>query len=283
MGRFLETLSRAAEAAHEREASPVDTWAEHTSDLGDDVPYIEVGGSRPATVPFPAALSVVPSEPKDDGIFSVRFQPLPVRPTSLHAEFGPEVVAHHQPEHPVSEQYQAMLNEMIGRDGRVLLFAGAAESVGTTTVVLNLAITAAREGRVLLIDADDHGHSAAVRLGLPGGPGLREVLARTLPPAWAVQPTAIMELECLTAGEATATIIEDWSPLARAIEGWRARFDLVLIDGGGRWASELAAHADAAYLVLRSEQTDAPELEERRATLESAGGQLRGFVLAEAI
>ena len=69
-----------------------------------------------------------------------------------------------------------------GRRRGCLLFAGAADDVGTSTVLLNLAVTLARqEATVTVVDAHLARPALADRLGLPPAPGLREVLAGQMP------------------------------------------------------------------------------------------------------
>src|SRR5439155_12420010 len=132
--------------------------------------------------------------PPPPSLFTIRFQP-------VHAGrrpgrgFGPELIAYHQPEHPISVQYRSLAAEIIaqlpGSRPRVLLFTAAGTCAGTTTVILNLAVTLARreETCVTLVDANFARPSVAPRLGLPAAPGLGEALARQTPLTWCLQET----------------------------------------------------------------------------------------------
>jgi hypothetical protein len=281
MGRLLETLSRNGRHTAEPDAAPP----------GEEIPFIEVGGPRPAatavsapaTVKFPVPPPPRPAPaPATPGVLGIVYQPLPAAGT---VDQGPaaEVIAYHQPDHPVSRQYIDMFSELEasagGESGRVVAFAGLTPGAGTTSVVLNLAATAARRGRrVLLVDADTARPAAAARLGLPEGPGLREVLARTLPLAWAAVPTAIEGLWAVTPGRRGGE--PDVRTLSRVAAAIREQFDWTFLDLGAS-PPVLAAATDAAYAVLRQDDLESPQLIELREAVEAAGGALRGCVLTQ--
>src|SRR5439155_26370985 len=85
--------------------------------------------------------------PPPPGLFTVRFQPV-IAGRRPGRGFGPEMIAYHQPEHPVSVQYRSLAAEIVaqlpGSRPRVLLFTAAGAGAGTTTILLNLAVTLAR-------------------------------------------------------------------------------------------------------------------------------------------
>src|SRR5205085_8748466 len=111
------------------------------------------------------------------------------------SRFARELVAFHQPEHEVSDEYRRLLSDIeaqVGADaGKALLFTSALAGAGTTSVLLNLALTRARRdaGKVAVVDANLDRPAVAKRLGAAPAPGLREVLSRTVPLAWGLQET----------------------------------------------------------------------------------------------
>lgn len=281
----------------------------------DEAPFIEIGGptgpvlsstlaaaegkrlsepSRafPRIVPPPPASPVVAHEPTASSWLHVEFHdvlPQPPRPSEgLH----PELVAYHFPEHPVSGEYRelrdAVRQQLAEATSRVLMFTAATAAAGTTTVVLNLAITLAQEGqRVLVVDGNWHAPGVAVKLGIRPAPGLAEVLHGQLPLPWALQPTVVPTLQALAAGlVAEADEIQqgellhrDFSKLLTQLRQW---FDWLLIDAGV-WGvnpdrDATCQCADAVYLVTRADQTHRPEFTGLRAWVKQLGGALRGYV-----
>jgi Mrp family chromosome partitioning ATPase len=280
----------------------------------DDVPFIEVGGPRePALrlVPAPlfsagvagdasgarvlgfgkqptAASTPTPlPETRESGeksaLLTIRFQPVHAATLSGRGPVA-ELVAFHQPNHAVSGQYRALAAEISrhlpGSLPRVLLLAGAAEGVGTSTVLLNLAMTLAQQdATVTLVDANLARPALADRLGVPTAPGLREVLAGRMPATWCVHETVQSNLFVMPAG-GVATPGDDYD-LSPAVAALRDRNAWVVVDAGPWEDSPLVANlvggCDAVYLVMRQES-----LAETAALQESVlqqTGRLRGCVL----
>ena len=225
---------------------------------------------------------------------SVRFHDVVPRAPGRPAD-GPDagLVALHHPDHPVSGEYRTLRDEIIRQlpeaTSRVLTFTSAASEAGTTTVLLNLGITLAREGqRVLVLDANVTRAGIAQKLALRPAPGLAEVLGGHLPLPWALQPTAVPSLQALTAGSATdaassaalgSIIGRDLPKLVGQLRQW---FDWVLIDAGV-WGvvperDSTCPAADAVYLVTRDTDADRPEFTGLRAWVKQLGGALRGYV-----
>jgi Mrp family chromosome partitioning ATPase len=232
--------------------------------------------------------------PAQPALMTVQFRPAPggVLPRPPSARFAPELVAFHRPDHPVSEQYRALVASLLGdypsaATGQALLFTAAAPGAGTTTVLLNAALTMARAGRqrIAVVDANLRRPAVAARLGLPDTPGLREVLAGLASLEDAVQPTGQPNLHALTAGEAVAA-----SVVRLAGAGMRLvlrqlcqMFDHVLVDGpcwdGRPEVVALGAACDAVFLVLPEADADTPATHELLQLVPEQGALLRGCVL----
>jgi Mrp family chromosome partitioning ATPase len=269
-----------------------------TEEEDPTIPFIEVGGPSepgirllvpPAEPASPPRAAVRPPEPEalPPELFTVRFQP-------VHAGrrpgrgFGPELVAYHQPDHPVSVQYRSLAAEILtqlpGSPPRAVAFTAPAPQAGTSTVLLNLAVTLTRQeaARVVVVDAHAGRPALADRLGLPVGPGLREVLARQSPLAWSLHDTAQPNLAALTAGRPGPAW--DAAELPGVIELLRGRADWVLVDGG-MWDPAApvswAEACDAVYLVVRQESVNSPDVVALQETILEATGRLRGCVITQ--
>jgi Mrp family chromosome partitioning ATPase len=295
--------------ASEAEPQIVDFPAEE-ADSG--IPFIEVGGpvvarssikqapsraaipaiiplSRPSAGKQPVAESraTVPAS-ESPTYFRITFQPLPFphAPGGAVAErVGRELVTYHRPDHAISAEYRVLAQEidrqLAGATGKALLFTSTRPAAGTTSVLLNLAVTLSAEAPVVVVDANFTRPAVALRLGLAPAPGLREVLARTAPLAWGVQDAGVPNLHVLAnGGRAGEPVLDVW-PLA--LDQLRKRFDWILIDSG-EWGGRpempaLAATATATYLVLGQAELDVPEWNDLLTEIPHHGGQLRGYVL----
>jgi Mrp family chromosome partitioning ATPase len=301
MGRTLEALKQAMarQAPTTRDIPPLQTvWPDEEFSQASDVPFVEVGGPRvpvqtpPASAPRAATPSVSPAL-EGPRLMTVLFRPLPVEPAIRHARsrFAIELVAYHQPDHAISAQYRDLSARLIGalpsEHARVLLFTSAESGAGTTTVLLNTAITVARQNarRVVVVDAHLRRAAVAARLGLGEVPGLREVLGGQLPLEPAVRPTGLPGLSALTAGAAGAA-----SAARLAGEGMRSvlrhlreQFDLVLVDGppwdGRPEVVALGCACDAVYLCLPEADQDTPQSADLLQIISEQGGNLCGCVL----
>ncbi len=325
MGRTLEALKQATTRRDPLARVPQATkdtpplqavWPEDVAQE-TDLPFVEVGGPRatpqapPATAPL--VVSPVPLAPDGPRLMTVQFRPLPFEPATRpsRSRFALELVAYHQPDHAISGQYRELSERMLGVPGervRVLLFTAAGPGTGTTTVLLNTAITVARCGqlaprvgmaktnsrselttqtgrRVVVVDAHLRRAAVAARLGLGEAPGLREVLAGRLPLDAAVRPTGLPGLSALTAGAADAA-----PPARLAGEGMRAilrqlreQFDLVLVDGppwdGRPEVVALGCACDAVYLCLPEAAQETPETADLLQVIPEQGANLCGCVL----
>lgn len=300
MPRILEALSHT-------EAKPVPvpnrvTCQTEAPATGEVVSFIEVGCGQldgsPDVLAAPSqrgaaataakeGVRLVLHQPEPEAV-GIRFRPIPPTAPSLRTPIAPELVAYHQPDHPVSGQYRALLPNVldVASAARVLLFSGAVAGVGTTTVLLNLAVTAARQGhRVVLADADLLKPAIATRLGLAPAPGLFEVLNGLISLARALQETSISNLHALTAGEVGARPCWAVRSLGATLQQLRRRFDLVLVDGpawsGGAENLGLASACDALYLVLPPGRAENPQTETLLHQLPRQGIPLRGCILAQ--
>jgi Mrp family chromosome partitioning ATPase len=260
-------------------------------------PRIAASAPAPVAQPVPTVpSSAVPfgAEAHTATYLSVRFHDTAPRAPGRPLD-GPDpgLVALHFPDHPVSGEYRTLRDEIARQlpeaTSRALVFTAAAAEAGTTTVLLNLGITLAREGqRVLVLDANVTRPGVAAKLALRSAPGLAEVLGGQLPLPWALQPTAAPSMQALAAGVAIdapgsaalgSAIGRDLPKLVGQLRQW---FDWVLIDAGV-WGvvperDSTCSVGDAVYLVTRETDAERPEFTGLRAWVKQLGGALRGYV-----
>jgi Mrp family chromosome partitioning ATPase len=203
-------------------------------------------------------------------------------------ELAPELVAFHQPEHAISGQYRELASCLLAQppaaQPQVLLFTSNGTGVGTTTVLLNSAITLARQNlrRVVVVDANLRRAALAQRLGLASGPGLREVLAGRLPVEEALQPSVLPGLVALTAGEMEGVALARLAgeSMRSVLAHLREEHDLVLVDGP-RWDGRpevvaLGCACDAVYLCLPEADLETADTSDLLQVIAEQGASVRG-------
>jgi Mrp family chromosome partitioning ATPase len=223
-------------------------------------PFIEVGGGQVDGSPdvlsaAPAPATFLSLRPRTEPKPAIEFEAPPDAPSG---ELAPELLAFHDPHHAVSRQYQELLDRVVASvpEGHTaaLLMSGAMENVGTTTALLNLAITlAGREVPVAVVDACLAKPALAERLGISTLPGLTDVCAGEVRLAHALHGTRQPNLWVLTAGEAACRPTLALRSFPGILAQLRRRFDWVLVDSPA-WQSGaemlgLAAACDALFLV----------------------------------
>ena len=278
--------------------------------FGGEVPFVEVGGpdgvvtsvGRPAPPPKPPAPKPPPPPPAklpdpvippvtDSRILSVTFHPIPKVGLRLMQQTGvaPEIVTYHFPDHPVSGEYRTVRDQIVRQfdepGPKAVLFTAADAHAGTTTVLVNFAVSLIQEygSRVLVVDGHLARPGVARRLGAADSPGLADVLNQSIPLAWALQPTPVTNLHLLAAGTPTENTEEQMaSDLPKLVTQLRQWFDWVVIDAGV-WgdlpgADGTCAAADAVYLVTRSGDIELPGFGGLRAEVANGGGVVRGYI-----
>jgi Mrp family chromosome partitioning ATPase len=321
MGRILDALTRADDIPSETEqprATPPSAPAEDAQPLfveNEEIPFIEVGPRKsmeasPSVLACPAAplpvslapLPAPPSEPPPSlpASRSVQFRAVPSR--AGRSSFAPELVAYHAPDEPAAQQYRDVLDAVLKASSAfdrptALLFTSTLPRSGTTTTLLNVAITAAgeRRQRVLIVDANFRRPAVAERLGLPAAPGLREAMAGTA--AWdeVVQPMELANLFVLTAGvlplcpppraggDTGGGVRFVAETLRSLLRQFRPRYPLVFIDGP-RWDGKpdiraLGAACDAVFLVTPETEAETPQTDALLRLIPEQGARLAGCIL----
>src|SRR5260370_1358731 len=283
----------------------------------NDAPFTEAGptrgaGASPGTLARPpvapprAKPRLVDEEPvlapPDDEVprvapapaprpMTISFRPaVPVEKPVSRPRLAPELIAYHCPEDPASARYAELLATLTGAStgsAAAFLFTSALFDAGTTTVLLNLAITATQQGRrrVIAVDANTSRPGLAARLGITDRPGLCDVLNGTATLDDAIQETEQINLFALTAGSRPSEggprlVARTMRSLVREL---RRRVGLVLLDGP-RWdgqpdvvAAGLAC--DAVYVVMPEAEAESPQTDQLMRVVAEHGVRLGGCVL----
>lgn len=310
MGRMLETLKNGETGRAAVAAECVVDWSEPA-----DVPYIEVGGPakmegspqvlaskhppqaklQPPHSPIEKTLVEAPRATAPKVVHMAEARPMGVSfeawpgTKRLTRAIAPEVMTYHQPEHAISQQYLALLDQMtqpLREGGGVLLLAGIRGLVGTTTVLLNLAVACARQRckRVAVWEANLAKGGLSERLGLEASLGVADVLAGGAALDKVALEGPVPGLHVLPAqGKTNHAAMTLCTPeAARWLVSWlRDRFDVVFIDGPNLENTLalgiLAPLADDLYLVAPQDEKHLvhPGLAQSVARL---GGRLRGLI-----
>jgi Mrp family chromosome partitioning ATPase len=297
MGRVLDTLKQSESARGKATKSvaptpPVEECVvDWTLDEGE-VPFIEVGApgkkveASPNLVhPHPPQPSV---QPPHATVAMSEAQPLLVAyepwPRATPWVIAPEVIAYHRPDHAVSQDYAALCTKILAPvPAQVLLLTGVRPCVGTTTVLLNLAVTAARlpAHRVALLEANGARPALAARLGQATAAGVHEVLAGRLALEQAICATPLPALSLLPAGANKLNGTLTSEAIAWLLAWLRERFDVILMDGPSLddrdAVAALAPSCDGMYFVLPHGETPAQH-KGLTQTLPRLGGRLRGLI-----
>ncbi|NYT39483.1 AAA family ATPase [Sphingomonas sp. R-74633] len=163
---------------------------------------------------------------------------------------------------------------------RMILVCSAQPSEGKTFCAINLALSMATEKdvEVLLVDADFPKPDVLPRMGLPGGPGLLDVLAGSVANVEdCIIDTDIPQLSVLPAGARSNSDTELLaSDRARAVIDGLAEANprrIVIFDSppalAASPASVLALHVGQVMLVVRADQTSESDLRAAVNTLDA--------------
>jgi Mrp family chromosome partitioning ATPase len=300
MGKIFDTLGRNGNSKRIALAS--------TASPGSALPveepaFIEIGPHReviaaspsvlaekPVTNPVPLAGPRSPLFRALPSTLATKPAPMPPAATLRRPRMAAELVAYHTPDHPVSLRYSELLSAVLDATAvksqatqRIINLCPIRGGIGSTTVLLNLSIIAARQGnRVLVVDAHFKAPALANRLGLTPAPGLMELLSGECTLDEAARPTDQEGLFALTAGQ-QGPFLADTATIEDMLIRLRERFDLVLMDGP-RWEGKptclsLFGQADAVFLVVPASEADSAPANEWMRTLPQQGIRLAGSIL----
>jgi hypothetical protein len=303
MARILDA-QRLAEAKHfpSEVAPPAEAPEPGGEPHSEVVSFIEVGGpvnglhasadvlAIPAVFARKPRAATAPEMDSPDVPRTVLIEPQPLYvtlqpwPEAPAAPF-PELICFHQPEHPASAAYRALLDRILGVERstapQAILFTGLTAGVGTTTALLNLAVSAARNGsrRVAVLDLNGSRPAVARRLGVSAGPWIDEVLAGRGGLEQALQPTGVPGLFILAPEVRGDQAVLPATEAIRWVISWlRPRFDLIIIDGPTWEDSPPFTSVDAVFLLAPADGPSAARVGHVSQAIARLGGRLRGIL-----
>ncbi len=174
----------------------------------------------------------------------------------------------------------------VERPLRTLAVTSACRSEGKSTVVTNLAIATAMDGkRVLLVDADMRCSSLHRMVKSPSGTGLTTVLTGKSKLEDTIVPTTAEGVYCLPAGPTPPNPAEllNSQPSRELFRQLAESYDMVLIDCppalGLSDVQVISTIADGVVLVVMANETPKPHLHAAMRSLSQIGAPLIGLVL----
>jgi capsular exopolysaccharide synthesis family protein len=168
---------------------------------------------------------------------------------------------------------------------KIVVLTSPQSSEGKSTVAANLAATVALgDRRTLLIDCDLRHPSLHLIYGLRNTDGLAEILRGGATLESCLRPSGVPNLDVITAGTATGNPPEllGGAALPALLATVAEDYDTVFLDATPLVnlsdAAILARLADGVLLVVASDRTRQPELQQALRTLEQTGANVLGLV-----
>jgi capsular exopolysaccharide synthesis family protein len=213
-------------------------------------------------------------------------------PRALTGSLDPHLVAALLPQSLAAEQYRSLRTRIKraehGRAVRAIVVTSPNKGDGKSLTAANLAITMAQEfqERVLVVDADLRRPSIHKLFGVPGGPGLSDVLMGATELSQALVTLPDLHLALLAAGPSPSHPAEllGSASMRRVLDTLRTRFDRIIIDMPPASPladlNILAPLVDGVLMIVRAGVTPKPDIERALSGLDMA--RVLGLVLNEA-
>ncbi len=173
-----------------------------------------------------------------------------------------------------------------GKRMKALLFSSSNRGEGTSTIVINFAMSLAADGEsVLLVDGNLRNPSLHAAFGLEKDNGLTDLLLGKEALAETIKETNLGNLSVITSGNfhPNPFVIFESGLLPSQVEAMKAGNDWVLFDSPPicpfNDAGAIAAHVDGVILVVEAEKTRWEVGENARKWIEGGNGTVLGVVL----
>jgi capsular exopolysaccharide synthesis family protein len=193
------------------------------------------------------------------------------------------------PNDPLYESYRRIRNNLKFIDEkplRSLLVTCAGPGEGKSTTVVNLGISAAREGkRVLIVDTDLRRPSLHINFDVSNTGGMTDILHGKISMDDAIKPTQIQGLSIITSGPPPADpgVLIESDQMERLISSLKNQFEFVIMDSAPLLVKSdaliLARYVEGTMIVLQSGKTTRHATYELMETLAKANIKPVGFVL----
>ena len=194
-----------------------------------------------------------------------------------------EVIAYHDPKHPIAQQYATLASQLLqSEQGKALLLSGIRTGVGTSTVLLNLAAAAAMQNKsVTVIDANRQSPSVASKMGLKPAAFLQDVLTGSVALSEALIRSPLPKLAILAVSASHPEIALSVEAFIWLLTTLKQKNDLVLVDGPSldqkKDVSPLVPLVDSLFLVSPQGEpaaTSGPLFQ----LISKLGGRIRGLL-----
>ena len=249
---------------------------------------------HPQTEQGLARTSPLPTQPAAATSSSLSAQMLQPRQVSATLEpmdglyeigkIASEVIAYHDPKHPISQQYASLAAQLLqSEQGKALLLSGIRTGVGTSTVLLNLAVAAATQSNktVTIVDANRQQPSIASKLGLKPKAFLQDVLTGGVALTDAVIRSPLPKLAILAVSASHPEVALGVEAFVWLLTTLKQKNDLVLVDGPSldqkTEVSPLVPLVDSLFLVSPKGEpaaTSGPLFQ----LISKLGGRIRGLL-----
>jgi len=221
---------------------------------------------RPTPVASPPAPVEVPAPPP---IAS----PIVTPARTAEAHLDPIGMAALEPQSTTAEQYRALRTRIAqsetDRYFRAIVVTSPSQGDGKSVTAMNLALAMAQEfhRRVLLVDADLRNGSLHRQLGIPGRPGLSDLLAGTAALDDVIVSIPGCRLAVIPSGGPAdhPTELLGSAEMRRLVDTLRTQFDRIVLDTPPAApladVNVLAPLADGVLLVVRAGRTGRPAID----------------------
>lgn len=200
------------------------------------------------------------------------------------------LIAHHSPKSPTSEQYRTIRTNIdfsqVDQTLRTIVVTSAGPGEGKSTTANNLGVVMAQQGKkVLMVDADLRKPTAHYTFRLPNTDGLTTVLTRQSKWEDTIAKTEVENLFVLTSGPIPPNPAELLASamMKNFINQALEIFDVILFDSppvlAVTDAQVLSSFSDGTVLVVACAQTEVEAAQEAKALLGKAKAKLLGVVL----
>ncbi len=191
---------------------------------------------------------------------------------------------------PIQEAYKAIRTNIIlsaMKDGcKKIVITSANPHEGKSTTSVNVAISLAQAfKRVLIVDCDLRKAKIHRAFGLPGEPGLTNILSKLSDVDDAVYPTKYANLYCLPAGIFAPNPAEMLASgrMHTLFERLESKFDYIIFDTPPMNvvsdALPIIKMSDGVVFIVRSKVSLYREFEKALASLEFIGARLLGVIV----
>lgn len=200
-------------------------------------------------------------------------------------------IAAAEPRSPVTEAFRALRTNIqytsVDRSLRSLVVTSAEQGIGKTTVLTNLALVLAQNGKqVVLVEGDLRRPKVHALVGSANTIGLADLFVREdMTIDAAIHQTEYPNLSVIPAGKTPPNPSEllGSDKMSRLLKHLQEQFDLVVIDAppilAVTDAAVLAPAVDGVLLVAKPGQTKVPALQQTVQQLRRVGATIMGVVL----